>query len=74
MGSLEEKTDELFEEVMRLSIRADRLEEELGKEKYMMIEHSDIGEEADEVEASFHSEFSGGVLGSPSRKEFVTAV
>lgn len=73
MENLEKKTEELFEEVMRMSLRVEKLEEEVAKEKFMSTEHIEFAEVAEEHEESFHSEFSGGVLGSPISKAFVTA-
>ena len=67
--SLEKKTKELFEEVMRMSIRVEKLEEEVGKNHFTDMEHIEFGE-AEEHEESFQSEFSGGVLGSPISKTF----
>lgn len=63
--NLEKKTEELFEEVMRMSLRVEKLEQEVTKEISLITEQIEFGEVAEEHEDSFHSEFSGGVLGSP---------
>ena len=69
MAGLEEKSELLFEEIMRLSVRAEKLREEVTEQGFLVKEHGDalegMEESFHEAEASFHSEFSGGVLGSP---------
>lgn len=69
---------------MRLSVRAERFKEEVVAQGFLIQEHGegleDMEESFHEAEASFYSEFSGGVLGSPIakgcslRKEFVLGV
>lgn len=84
MAGLEERSELLFEEIMRLSVRAERFKEEVVEQGFLIQEHGEglenMEESLHEAEASFHSEFSGGVLGSPIakvsslRKEFMLEV
>lgn len=57
---------------MRLSVRAERFKEEVFAQGFLIQEHGDgledMEESFHEAEESFHSEFSGGVLGSPVAK------
>lgn len=48
-----------------MSLRVEKLEQEVTKEISLITEQIEFGEVAEEHEDSFHSEFSGGVLGSP---------
>lgn len=62
---------------MRLSVRAEKLTEEITEQGFLIKEHGEELEDMEELfheaEASFHSEFSGGVLGSPIGEAFITA-
>lgn len=81
MAGLEEKSELLFEEIMRLSVRAERFKEEVVEQGFLIKEHGegleDMEQSFHEAEASFHLELNGGVLGSPVarggslRKDFV---
>ena len=69
MVGLEEKSELLFGEILRLSVRAEKLTEEVTEQGFLIQEHGegleDVEHSFHEAEALFNSEFSGGVLGSP---------